>query len=118
LAKEGKWALPLAENLAIKTRSDAFVIQRHGDQRKAASNEFFIAWVSVRRNAGKYIAAAGKETFDVEMNITLTDGAILSGSLDNVVETRERDCADAALMNCGETRSRRILRQIQISLDR
>jgi hypothetical protein len=75
-------------------------------------------WVSVRRAGDKYLAAMGKETFDVQMQINLTDGAILSGTLDNVVDTRERECADAALMDCGEVNPRRIVRQIQISLDR
>jgi hypothetical protein len=75
-------------------------------------------WVSVRKNSDMYVAAVGKETFEVRMIIRLADGVILSGTLDNVVETRERDCKDAALLDCGETRPRRIRREIQISLER
>jgi len=44
------------------------------------------------------------------------DGAILSGTLDNVVDSRERDCNDTALMNCGERRMRKIVRKIEITL--
>jgi hypothetical protein len=75
-------------------------------------------WVSVRKSSDRFVAAVGKETFDVRMTIRLADGVILSGTLDNVVETRERDCRDATLLDCGELRPRRIARQIQISLER
>jgi len=75
-------------------------------------------WVSIRKGGDKYIAAIGKETFDVQMKINLVDGLILSGTLDNVVQTRERECTDAAAGNCGEARSRQIKRQIEIVLER
>jgi hypothetical protein len=75
-------------------------------------------WVSVRRTSDNYVAAMGKETFDVEMHVSLTNGAILAATLDNIVDTRERDCSDAALVHCGDYRSRRIARQIQIVLVR
>ncbi len=88
----------------------AWMVERVGDTENN--------WVSVRRSAGNYIAAIGKETFDVQLKISLEDGVILSGTLDNVVDTRERDCTDAALRDCSETRSRQILRKVQISLDR
>jgi hypothetical protein len=55
-------------------------------------------WVQVQKtNNGKYLAAVGKETFDVEIKLSLSDGKILSGSINNPVETIERECDDAAL---------------------
>lgn len=73
-------------------------------------------WVQIAKANGKYVAAVGKETFDVELKIRLDDGAILSGSLGNIVETQERDCTDAAVMKCGDARPHRIERQIEIAL--
>jgi hypothetical protein len=73
-------------------------------------------WVQVTRTkSGKYLAAVGKETFDVEIRLSLADGKILSGSIDNPVETTERECEDAALTKCGDPRPHRIRRQIEIS---
>ncbi len=74
-------------------------------------------WVQISKNNGKYVAAVGKETFDVEMKIRMKDGVILSASLSNLVETTERDCTDAAVINCGDSRRHRIERQIEIALD-
>jgi len=73
-------------------------------------------WVEVARSDGKYVAAVGQETFDVRLSVSLADGRILSGSIENPVKTRERICEDAALTNCGEAHSHSILRQIEISL--
>jgi hypothetical protein len=76
-------------------------------------------WVLVQRTkSGKYLAAVGKETFDVEMKLSLADGKILSGSMDNPVETIERECEDAALTRCSDLRPHPIRRQIEISLGR
>lgn len=59
-------------------------------------------WVSVTKSAsGKYVAAVGKETFDVLIRTSLTDGRILSATMDNPVEVLERECDDAALTICG-----------------
>ena len=75
-------------------------------------------WVQVTKTkAGKYLAAVGKETFDVEIRVSLADGKILSGSIDNPVETTERECEDAALTKCGDPRAHGIRRQIEISLE-
>lgn len=73
-------------------------------------------WAQVMRNRGAYTAAAGKETFDVQMKIDLADGKILAGSLHNIVTTRERDCADAALTSCSAPRTHEIVRHIEIAL--
>ena len=75
-------------------------------------------WVEVAKRDGKFIAAAGKETFDVHMEVSVVDGKILSGTIENPVEAQERDCRDAALTSCGEARKRRILRKVEISLER
>jgi len=74
--------------------------------------------VNVVHEGDKYVAAVGKETFDVQMKVSLVDGKILSGTLDNTVKARERNCTDAALTNCDDPRPREILRQITVSLDR
>ncbi len=74
-------------------------------------------WVEVKKGQnGSYIAAVGKETFDVTMRVSLVDGKILSGSIENPVETIERECTDATLSKCGEPRRRSILRKIDLSL--
>jgi hypothetical protein len=73
-------------------------------------------WVNVARNAEKYVAEVGKETFDVQLTVSISDGKILSGTIENPVKARTRDCQDAALTNCGVPRPHEILRQIEISL--
>lgn len=75
-------------------------------------------WVNVVREGGKYVAAAGKETFDVTMKVSLADGKILAGTIENTVRARERDCVDAALTTCDDPRPREIVREINVSLDR
>lgn len=72
-------------------------------------------WVSVTKSAsGKYVAAVGKETFDVVIKTSLTDGRILSATMDNPVEVLERECDDAALTVCGRPTRYQIRRQIAI----
>lgn len=74
-------------------------------------------WVQVSKNqAGKYDAGVGKETFDVEMKISLKDGRILSATMDNLVKTVHRECADAALLDCGASGNHTIHRQIELRL--
>ena len=74
-------------------------------------------WVEVQKNAaGKYVAEVGKETFDVEIKLSLKDGKILSAILDNLVQARKRECSDAALLDCGEITARQIHRHIEINL--
>jgi len=72
-------------------------------------------WVNVVHAGEQYVAQVGKETFEVKLTISLTDGKILSGSIDNPVTATERFCKDAALLNCSEPHPRAILRQIEIS---
>jgi hypothetical protein len=55
-------------------------------------------WVQVQKTRSeKYLAAVGKETFDVEIRLSLGDGKILRGSIDNPVQTIELECEDPAL---------------------
>jgi len=73
-------------------------------------------WVEVARRNDGYVAAIGKETFDVRMTVSLPDGRILKATIDNPVITRERDCRDAALTDCSAPRPHSILRQIEVEL--
>jgi hypothetical protein len=77
-------------------------------------------WVQVRRAKGRYFAAVGKETFDVQLTVGLAAGQIVSATMDNVVEAVGRECADLALTDCGESRPgptvRRTVRRIEMSL--
>jgi hypothetical protein len=76
-------------------------------------------WVQVERTKNdKYMAAVGKETFDVEIRLSLADGKILSGTLNNPLETIERECEDPALTKCDDARPYPIRRQIEIVLGR
>jgi uncharacterized protein with FMN-binding domain len=75
-------------------------------------------FVQVQKIAdGKYVASVGKETFDVEMKVSLSDGRIMSATIENPVETIERECADVALTSCSDPKPHSILRQISISLE-
>ncbi len=75
-------------------------------------------WVNVAKRNGKFIAEVGKETFDVRMKVSLVDGKILSGAIDNPVKAKQRECTDAAFTSCGDARPHDILRQIEIALER
>lgn len=44
-------------------------------------------WVEVKKMGGKYLAVVGAETFDVEVKLSLSDGKILSATLDNPVRS-------------------------------
>jgi hypothetical protein len=73
-------------------------------------------WVQVRRKGDSYVAAVGKETFDVELKISLVDGRILSATMENPVEKIARECTDAALTDCGEPVRSPTFRRIKMSL--
>jgi len=75
-------------------------------------------WVDVQKRDGKFVAAVGKETFDVRLKVSLADGKILSGTIENPVKAKERDCEDAGFTKCGDPRSHEILRHIEITLER
>jgi hypothetical protein len=69
-----------------------------------------------RTQNGGYRAAVGKETFDVEIKVSLDDGKMLAGTLTNPVSMIERECEDVALTKCGEPKPHNIMRRIEISL--
>jgi hypothetical protein len=74
-------------------------------------------WVEVgKSNNGKYLAEIGKETFDVELTISLADGKILMATLDNPVVVMARECADSQLTQCAEPEHYQIRRQVEIKL--
>ena len=76
-------------------------------------------WVEVTRTGdGQYRAAVGQENFDVHLTISLADGKILNGEMQNPVDTIQRSCSDAALTQCGEAKPHHILRTIEIDLER
>jgi hypothetical protein len=75
-------------------------------------------WVLVQPVNGKFVASVGEEMFDVRIAVSLDDGKILSATMENPVETIERDCKDAALTDCGEPRHHRIERHVEIMLVR
>lgn len=77
-------------------------------------------WTEVHRNfasqsdADKYVAAVGKEIFDVELKVNLVDGKIISGKINNPVEVLERNCSDLTMTVCGAPVRYQILRQIEL----
>jgi hypothetical protein len=76
-------------------------------------------WVEVEKNDdGKFEAAVGNETFDVELTIDLTDGKILRGTMDNTVKTIHCMCEDQQLTKCGPPVPHEITRKIEIALIR
>lgn len=76
-------------------------------------------WVQIQKIASdKFLAAVGKETFDVTIQLSLLDGKILNGTIENLLETIQRQCEDAALRKCGDPKPHPIRRQIEISLHR
>ncbi len=73
-------------------------------------------WVQVSRTRdGKYRAGVGKETFDVEIKLSLIDGSIVSIRMDNPVTISERECEDEALTQCGDATRYQIVRVVEIS---
>jgi hypothetical protein len=75
-------------------------------------------WVLVGKTPdGKYTAQVGKETFTVDLRVSLADGKILSASMDNPVKTIARICDDQALTQCGPAQPHEIERKIEIALE-
>jgi hypothetical protein len=74
-------------------------------------------WIDVKKTpAGKYVAEVGKETFDVEIKLSLKDGKILSVTLENLVQAHHRECSDAGYLECGAPTDHQIRRHIELSL--
>lgn len=74
-------------------------------------------WVGVQKTQeGKLSAAVGQEIFTVELKVSLSDGKILSGSMDNIVKTIQRTCTDDALTQCTDPQPHQIERKIAIAI--
>jgi hypothetical protein len=74
-------------------------------------------WIDVKKNAaGKFVVEVGKETFDVEIKISLKDGKILAATLENLVQAHHRECSDAAYLECGAPTDHLIRRHIELNL--
>ncbi|MGP8251657.1 MAG: hypothetical protein ACLQHF_06445 [Terracidiphilus sp.] len=75
-------------------------------------------WVEVvKQPDGKFGAGVGQEMFTVDLTVSLADGKILAGTMDNVVKTIERTCDDQALTQCGASVPHQIERKIEIALE-
>jgi hypothetical protein len=68
----------------------------------------------VRYPPGKYTASVGREEIEVTLVIDVGDGKPLSGTMENTIEVRERECEDAVAAKCGAPRSYRIKRSAQL----
>jgi hypothetical protein len=74
-------------------------------------------WIDVKKNAaGKYAVEVGKETFDVEITVSLKDGKILAATLENLVQAHHRECSDGAYLDCGAVTDHQIRRHIELTL--
>ena len=88
----------------------AWMTERVGD---TANN-----WVQVEKTSdGTYIAGVGEETFDVQIQVALATGRILSAIMENPVQVEERACSDAALTACGSPERYTIHREITLRGD-
>ena len=75
-------------------------------------------WVEVAKQPdGKFGAGVGQETFTVDLTVSLADGKIMAGKMDNVVKTIERTCDDQALTQCGAPVPHQIERKIEVALE-
>jgi hypothetical protein len=84
------------------------------DRVGAAANN----WVQVEKTSdGKYIAGVGEETFDVQIQVALNTGRILSAIMDNPVKVEQRACTDAALITCSSPERYTIHREINLRSD-
>jgi hypothetical protein len=75
-------------------------------------------WVEVvKQPDGKFEAGVGQETFTVDLTVSLADGKILAGTMDNVVKTIGRTCDDQALTQCSAPVPHTIERKIAIAAE-
>jgi hypothetical protein len=72
-------------------------------------------WVMVTKLPGGYSASVGKETFDVELRVSLAEGRLVSATLDNPVVATTRECADETLTQCSTARPISIVRRVTMS---
>jgi hypothetical protein len=72
-------------------------------------------WVEVAARTDGFVAAVGRETFDDRVLIDLTNGQIVSATMDNPVDVLERTCTDRELKQCGAPNRYRIVRRIEVT---
>lgn len=104
-------------NLLIKHVPPAkFSIKSPADWMRTKVADTENNWVEVKKNDnGTYTASVGKETFDVEIKVSLTDGKILSVVMSNPIEALERVCPDSSLANPGEPVRYQLHRLVEIN---
>lgn len=73
-------------------------------------------WVQVRKTATGFVASVGKETFDVTLDVAISNGKILSAKMENPVIKVTRACSDASLTQCGDAQASPTLRRIELLL--
>lgn len=73
-------------------------------------------WVQVRKTATGFAASVGRETFDVTLNVDISNGKILSARMENPVTKVTRACSDSALTQCGDAQATPTVRRIELSL--
>ena len=66
---------------------------------------------------GRRLRTASMRLLD-EIVLSLSDGMILSATMDNRVQTIERECPDSSVTQCGEPKPHFISRQVEIYLKR
>jgi hypothetical protein len=69
---------------------------------------------AIMPNAAQIVAEVGKETFEVEINVSLQNGKIISATIDHPVEVLSRECEDAELSHCGPPKRFQSLRRIDV----
>lgn len=73
-------------------------------------------WYNIENENGKWLASTGKETFDVQQVIDISNGKTLSATMDNPVEFQTRICADEKLSNCSKPTTHKIVRKLTLTL--
>ena len=91
-------------------------VRLSADWMKAPVSDTPNNWVEVSKNGEKYLAEVGKETFTVELKLSLEDGKILRVTMENPVKAIHRECTDAALTQCSAATPRQIMRRVEIEL--
>jgi hypothetical protein len=70
-------------------------------------------WFDIEHKQNKWIASFGKETFDVDQQVDLSNGIILSATMHNPVVFQSRECVDEKLLNCSLPTNHMIVRNIK-----
>jgi hypothetical protein len=72
-------------------------------------------WIEVSKEvSGQYLAEVGRETFNVDITVSVANGKILAAEMDNSVAVFARECHDEALGQCGKPEHYQIRRRIEL----